>query len=97
MRKVTISIIFIIVIVGWIIASIYTKGMTGALITNYLVNAGYTILKVSLFGLSFWAYVRILDAFWIIDITQQLKDKIIGTWIFMAASVIALALLISAL
>jgi hypothetical protein len=85
------------VIAGWIIASIYLKGMTGALITNYLINAGFVLLKVGLYGLALWTYVRVLDAFWIIDITQQLKDREIGTWIFMSASTIALALIISAL
>ena len=71
------------------------------LILNYLINGGFTILKMILFGVGFdtqatqpkgyWISLMIVDKIWKIDVYEQLREKRVGAWIWASALLLALA------
>ena len=97
MKKALVSALSFIVIAGIIIVGALTSGLTGALLKNYLINTGFTIIKVAIFGVAVWAGFKCVDRFSRIDILEQLSEKSLGAWIWFAAFTIAVALLIGSL
>ncbi len=61
------------------------------LILNYLINGGFTILKMILFGVGYWISLMIVDKIWKIDVYEQLREKRVGAWIWASALLLALA------
>ena len=71
--------------------------MIEALISSYLVNTAYTLLKVGMFGVFSWTAFKLIDKFSKVDILKQLQEKSLGAWIFWSSLVIALAILLGQL
>jgi len=71
--------------------------MVEALVSSYLVNTAYTLLKVGMFGFFTWFAFKLIDKFSRVDILKQLKEEKLGAWIFWSALIIALAILLGQL
>ena len=67
------------------------------LILNYLINGGFTILKMILFGVGYWISLLIVDRIWNIDVYEQLREKRLGAWIWASALLLALAMVTGSL